>query len=196
MDSKTALVGVVLLVFGLVGGYLVGSVTIQGQLTALNVEYSNTKIENNQLRNIISDLRANVTNLKGQITILQSTIKQPQPTTPESQLQSIIAQTQVRIDSVTWGQNTQKIDSIDIRNVGSVDATIESVSIRNNVAGSVAYLTQITPTIATLSHFSVDLSQANWTPNGFNWYKGTYYVVRVTCNTGFYYEALFSTPPP
>jgi hypothetical protein len=74
MDSKTALIAVVLLIFGLVGGYLVGSVTIQGQLTTLNLEYTNTRIENAQLRETISGLRANVTNLKGQITILQSTI--------------------------------------------------------------------------------------------------------------------------
>jgi hypothetical protein len=197
MNFKSARVAIILLIFGLAGGYLVGSVTLQGQLSTLNLEYKNTKIENTQLRETISALQANVTNLNRQITVLQSNLGHVFITTQPNSgqpFQPWSNQTQVRIDSVTWGSQTSTIDSIDIRNVGGVDATLESVSIRRNLTGSDTYFTPVTNLISTLSHVSIELSQAIWDPNGFSWVGYGSYVVRVTCNTGFYYEAIFSTP--
>jgi hypothetical protein len=197
MDSKALLYTILILIFGLVGGYLVGSVTLQRQLSTLTLEYTNSKMENTQLRETISALQVNVTNLNRQITVLQSNLGHVFiPTQPYSgqPLQGWSNQTQVHIDSVTWGSQTSTIDSIDVRNVGGVDATLESVEIRRNLAGSVTYVTHVTKSISTLSHVSIELSQAIWDPNGFSWVGYGSYVVRVTCNTGFYYEAIFSTP--
>ena len=104
--------------------------------------------------------------------------------------QSAQAQTQVRVDSVSWPSATTF--SLDVRNTGSVDATIESVSIRTNSAGS--------PTTVDSSSAGVKLvgigSGTHLTvgPVTFTWAKSTSYVIRVTTNTGFYYEAVYTSP--
>jgi flagellin-like protein len=84
--------------------------------------------------------------------------------------QSAQAQTQVRIDSVTWGATNGTIAAIDIRNTGSVDANLESISIRKNSAGSQTYVTSIATAISTGSHVTLDLSSATWDPSGNNWW--------------------------
>ena len=56
--------------------------------------------------------------------------------------QSNQAQTQVRIDSVQWNVTTNTA-ILTVRNTGSVSATIESVSIRDNSGGSTAYVCSI-----------------------------------------------------
>ena len=104
--------------------------------------------------------------------------------------QSAQAQTQVRIDSVTWASGSQF--SLDVRNTGSVDATLESVSIRQNAAGSTALVIPVTTAIATGTHVVTgSLSLSSLSPVEA---ASTSYVVRVTTNTGFYYEAVFTTP--
>ena len=49
--------------------------------------------------------------------------------------QSQRAQTQVRIDTVSWATDLTTVKAA-VRNTGSVPATIESISIRKNVGGS------------------------------------------------------------
>jgi len=105
--------------------------------------------------------------------------------------QSAQAQTQVRIDSVTWGSDQSQIALMDVRNTGSVDANIESISIRLNSAGSTATVVDdaaIKVSIGTGSH------DGTIGPISFDWLNAKSYVVRVTTNTGFYYEAVFTTP--
>jgi flagellin-like protein len=110
--------------------------------------------------------------------------------------QSAQAQTQVRIDSVTWGTDNNTFTSLDVRNTGSVDAILESVSIRKNVAGSQSYVASVSNAIATGGHLEIILgSGADWAPtSGPGWWYSASYVVRVTTNTGFYYEAVFTSP--
>jgi flagellin-like protein len=112
--------------------------------------------------------------------------------------QSAQAQTQVRIDSVTWGASKTQLASIDIRNTGSVDAVLESVSIRANVAGSQTYVAPVTNSIASGAHLLVSGPAGGFVwapaPGGNLWSVSGSYVIRVTTNTGFYYEAVFTSP--
>ncbi|MGD0802607.1 MAG: peptidylprolyl isomerase [Candidatus Bathyarchaeia archaeon] len=104
--------------------------------------------------------------------------------------QSAQAQTQVRIDSVTWGSTFSQLTGVDVRNTGSVDATLESVSIRVNSSGSQAYVLTVTNAIGTGAHMTI----GPIAPTGFTWAHSTSYVIRVTTNTGFYYESVFTSP--
>jgi hypothetical protein len=72
MNSKATTVAMALLTLAFLGGYIAGSLTLQGQLTDLNFEYSNALKENFQLKETINNLRANVTNLNRQISTLES----------------------------------------------------------------------------------------------------------------------------
>jgi flagellin-like protein len=103
--------------------------------------------------------------------------------------QSAQAQTQVRIDSVEWGTG---VFSLDVRNTGSVDASIESVSIRLNSAGASAEVFDdeaIKVSLGPGTHTDPILG-----PITYAYTNAKSYVIRVTTNTGFYYEAVFTTP--
>ena len=79
---------------------------------------------------------------------------------------------------------------LDVRNTGSVDAVIESISIRSNQAGSLFTMIEdasVAKTIGVGSHILVG-------PATFTWETSTSYVIRVTTTTGFYYEAVFTSP--
>jgi flagellin-like protein len=123
--------------------------------------------------------------------------------------QSAQAQTQVRIDTVAWNKlDSGQGFSIVIRNTGSVAATIESITIRLNTAGS------STQTFNPAVPKSVDVADtwdsstltgagwkqvasANHDPNADlnpHWVVSTSYVIRVTTTTGFYYETVSTTP--
>jgi flagellin-like protein len=107
--------------------------------------------------------------------------------------QSAQAQTQVRIDNVNWGASKAGF-GVMIRNTGSVAATIESVTLRKNSAG----LPTVT-TVLPLTGLSYDTGVARILDVTIalpadNWVVGTSYVVRVTATTGFYYEAVITTP--
>ena len=114
--------------------------------------------------------------------------------------QSAQAQTQVRIDSVTWTIKTP-IDEKDtalltIRNTGSIAAEIESISIRLNKAGQTAYLQKYTTANSVDTGETLPMiwdSTAAAAPTGYVT-PSTSYVVRVTAKTGFYYEMVVSTP--
>lgn len=109
--------------------------------------------------------------------------------------QSNQARTQVRIDSVTWGSSGSPSIVLDIRNTGSVDAVLVSVSIRKNTGGSIALVLPVTTAIGIGTHSVVPASGtlvlSGLTPP---YALSTSYVVRVTTNTGFYDEATFSSP--
>ena len=103
--------------------------------------------------------------------------------------QSAQAQTQLRIDSVTWDVAGDAF-TLNVRNTGSVEATLESVSIRLNKSGEV---TSVAPTLISIANGE----QKSVTPGTFapavDLDYSTSYVIRVTANTGFYYEAVFMT---
>ena len=107
--------------------------------------------------------------------------------------QSAQAQTQVRVDAVTWiphgAQTAGSLYNVTIRNTGSIAAQLESISIRPNTSGSVAFSYPVSKSIPVSSALTVKVTGVSpvMTPN-------TSYVVRVTTNTGFYYESTVSTP--
>ena len=111
--------------------------------------------------------------------------------------QSAQAQTQIRLESVNWDKTAgNAVDglTIQIRNTGSVAATIEGVTIRVNKAG--AATTSLLPA-AMVGPFSFDTGDAHSikVPNAaFVWVVGTSYVIRVTTSTGFYYESVATSP--
>jgi len=109
--------------------------------------------------------------------------------------QSAQAQTQVRIDSVTWSL-TADTASLLVRNTGSIAAEIESISIRLNKAGQTAYLQKYTTANSVDTGETLPMiwdSTAAAAPTGYVT-PSTSYVVRVTAKTGFYYEMVVSTP--
>ena len=97
--------------------------------------------------------------------------------------QSQQAQTQVRIEYVTWGTELKTVIAT-VRNTGSATATIESISVKKNMdespwlADSVAESTAIdvasTANIVWTSETALSTS--------------TSYIIKVTCTTGFFYE--------
>jgi len=125
--------------------------------------------------------------------------------------QSAQAQTQVRIDTVTWLKETASpynptanFDLL-IRNTGSVAAQVESVSIRTNTAGSTASVwtapagSSIDVGITSTMHFlgaadGSPVSEGKTLPLFGVWAISTSYVIRVTTSTGFYYEMVATSP--
>ena len=104
--------------------------------------------------------------------------------------QSAQAQTPVRIDGVNWYATGV---TVDIRNTGSVAATIESMTARMNSAGSPTIplaLTVYTPA----QGLAFDTGVHNDLHYTWAYAPGQSYVVRVTATTGFYYEAVITTP--
>lgn len=100
---------------------------------------------------------------------------------------SIKVQTRVRIDMVNW--NPLSNVTITIRNTGTVQAIIDSISIRKNKAGS-SWITQ---------EYTITNSIDKETVKDFYWTKdtllpGTFYVIRITTTTGLYYELIATTP--
>jgi flagellin-like protein len=108
--------------------------------------------------------------------------------------QSGQAQTQLRIDSVTWAAGGDF--SILIRNTGSVAATIESVGIRTNIGGSTFSIWK--PVLPVSIEVGLTKDQAIDTgimiPSFTGLAPSTPYVIRVTATTGFYYELVATTP--
>jgi len=109
--------------------------------------------------------------------------------------QSAQAQTQVRIDTVTWNSTAPTFKLL-IRNTGSVSATIESISIRPNTAGSTAVTYQ--PTNPAAIDVGVTLNTGAVaglnTAVTYKWTVSTSYVIRIVTTTGFYYESVATTP--
>jgi hypothetical protein len=104
----------------------------------------------------VAQLQANDVQLQAQSTIIQTQKNLLQQlkaniTVLQEQIQSIIdqLQTQVRIDSVTWGSASF---TLDVRNTGIVNANIESVSISTNQAGSTPIKFEVQRSIPVASH--------------------------------------------
>ena len=101
--------------------------------------------------------------------------------------QSQQAQTQVRIDSLTWDVAGDKV-TVAIRNTGSVGATIESISVRKSATGSPFTTVSYT---ANNSVNTAGVISKEWTGTVD---ASTEYVVRVTTTTGFQYEMTATSP--
>jgi len=112
--------------------------------------------------------------------------------------QSAQAQTQVRIDTVVWHGTAARVangTSLLIRNTGSVAATIESISIRPNTAGSTATIYKPTNPAAIDVGVTLDTISVPFTPKvTYGWTVSTSYVIRIVTTTGFYYESVATTP--
>jgi archaeal type IV pilus assembly protein PilA len=101
--------------------------------------------------------------------------------------QSGQAQTQVRIDSIGYTYSNTAV--VAIRNTGSIDATVESVWVRTNTAGSTWFKDDASQTIQVGKAADVTC-----TPISPVLVVNTSYVFRVTTTTGFYYEFISTTP--
>jgi len=101
--------------------------------------------------------------------------------------QSIQAQTQIRIDAVGWVTGPNRIN-ITVRNTGSVPATIESISLKKNAPGQNYVLDDITDVSIEPGDYTFVVYDASV------WAAATPYIIRVTCTTGFYYEAFATSP--
>jgi flagellin-like protein len=129
--------------------------------------------------------------------------------------QSAQAQTQVRIDTVTWLGKVGTIPvvpatdpvtyypvadgfSLLIRNTGSVSATIESISVRPNKAGSTATTYKPTNPAAVDVGDTLDTSTITFDIVGgeinYDWTVSNSYVIHIVTTTGFYYESVSTTP--
>jgi hypothetical protein len=95
--------------------------------------------------------------------------------------QSMRAQTEIRIEQVTW------IDSrnfmVTVREMGALTAMLESVSINKSQSTMNPELVGVNTSISpgTVNELHVTLSATTLENN-------TSYVIRVTTNTGFFYE--------
>jgi len=211
MDSKIYFLAIICLTGGLVGGYLIASTTLQNQNVAnqLRIQSQDAELiakdamitaKDAQLQAKDAQLQALDTQLKAQDVQLQaqSTLIQTQENLLQmlkanvTKLQELIqlistqTHTQIKIDSVVWDSVSF---TVDVRNTGSVDAVIESVSIRANQAGSLPTIFKILSvrsSIPALTHSMITLT--------YQYAASTSYIVRVTTNTGFYYEAVFTSP--
>ena len=113
--------------------------------------------------------------------------------------QSAQAQTQLRIDTVSWDTTDKTVFDLMIRNTGSTSAIVESISIRVNTAGSTSYVWSAPTTSSSLDvgkTLTLTFLGGNALPASpaFGWTISTSYVIRVTSTTGFYYEMVATTP--
>lgn len=104
--------------------------------------------------------------------------------------QSQQAQTQVRIDSVTWEVGTNSLN-VTVRNTGSVGATIETVSVRLSTQASTWYPASVSTAIDTGGTAEISWDGAT---AGLTLASSSSYVIRVTTSTGFYYEMSAVSP--
>jgi len=213
MDSKFYILVIICLIGGLVGGYLIASTNLHNQIVTYELRIQSQDVELNakdalfqaqdsQLQAKDSQLQAQEAEIQAQDTQLQaqSTILQTQEnllqqlkgnvTQLQELIQSISNQTQwhLRIDSVTWGSASF---TLDVRNTGSVDAVIKSVSIGANQAVSTPTTFDISgglrpEAIRAGSHALINFD--------YQWATSTSYIIRLTSSTGLYYEGVFTSP--
>ena len=102
------------------------------------------------------------------------------------QFQSTRAQTEIRVEQVKW------IDSrnfaVTVRELGATSATLESVSIKKSQFDMGPELVSITTSIPPGAVAEVPIMLSTMTLE-----DNTAYVIRVTTNTGFYYEYTLAT---
>ena len=108
--------------------------------------------------------------------------------------QSQQAQTQVRIDTVTW-YLSDNYCNVTVRNTGSVSVTIESISIRKSSSGSTFYTMKYTSGNSIDTGLTVSFTWTETGASATNLLKNlTEYVIRVTTTTGFQYESVSTSP--
>lgn len=100
--------------------------------------------------------------------------------------QSLLAGTQVRVELIEWDLDHNRA-IVTVRNTGSVDATITSIGMKKMGESGFTTSTENLPTIRIEAKSDIIWDKASLE-------RGTQYVVRVTCSTGFYYETVATTP--
>ena len=112
--------------------------------------------------------------------------------------QSAQAQTSIRIDSIEWNVDDNTATLV-VRNTGSVDCTLESISVRPNESGKPFDMgkTEVTGLTTSFTILQSKTGTFKWTVST----GGTLiieasksYVVRASTTSGFYYELVASTP--
>jgi len=95
--------------------------------------------------------------------------------------QSTRAQTDIRIEQVTWIDS--KNFGVKVRELGAVSATLESVSIKKSQSETSPELVGVNTSISpgTVNELHITLSTTTLEDN-------TSYIIKVTTNTGFFYE--------
>ena len=95
--------------------------------------------------------------------------------------QSMRAQTEIRVEQVTWVDRRNFV--VAVRELGALTVNIESVSIRKSQSATTSELIPVNISISpgTVDEIPVVLSTTVLEDN-------TPYVIRVTTTTGFYYE--------
>ena len=112
--------------------------------------------------------------------------------------QAAQAQTSVRIDSIEWNVNANTATLV-VRNTGSVDCTLESISVRKNESGLPFGMTTLTSTPLTpTTILQSKTGTFTWDASTPDLDYSTSYVIRASTTSGFYYELVASTPtqPP
>jgi flagellin-like protein len=108
--------------------------------------------------------------------------------------QSQQAQTQVRIDSLTWDVANNNLTVV-VRNTGSVSATVESVALRSSATGSTYYSESFTSGNSIQTGVTISLVWDETAADAAGLLAAsTEYVVRVTTSTGFQYEMTATSP--
>ena len=105
--------------------------------------------------------------------------------------QSAQAQTSIRIDSIEWNVDDNTATLV-VRNTGSVDCTLESISVRPNASGQ-PFDMGVTAPLTSFTILQSKTGTFTWTGT-LNIQPSTSYVVRATTTSGFYYELVASTP--
>ena len=95
--------------------------------------------------------------------------------------QSMRAQTEIRIEQVTWIDNRNFV--VTVRDVSAVAATLESVSITKSQSTMSPEIVGVNTSISpgTVNELHLTLSATTLEDN-------TSYIIKVTTNTGFFYE--------
>ena len=211
MASKIYLLAIICLALGLIGGYLATSTSFQSQNNVnqvrlqsqdaeiaakdalLQVKDAQLQAKDAQIQALNTQIQAQATQLQAQNTLIQTqqTLLQQlkgNVTQLQGQIQLINDQlsTHIRVDSINWGSGSF---TLDVRNIGSSTAEIESVSIRVNQTGSTQTTFEspnVKSSIPIGTHTSIILK--------YNWIKSTSYIIRVTTNNGLFYEMLATSP--
>jgi len=211
MVSKLYLVAIICLAGGLIGGYLVTSTSFQNQNNAyqarlqsqdaeitakdaiIQVKDAQLQAKDAQIQALNTQIQAQVTQIQAQITLIQTqqTLLEQlkgNVTLLQEQIQLIGDQlsTHIRIDSIIWGNGSF---SVDVRNTGGNNAAIASISIRVNQTGS-------TPTTFETPYVraSIPIGTHALITSNYSWLQSTSYVIRVTTNSGLFYETLSTSP--
>ncbi len=204
MVSKLYLVAIICLAGGLIGGYIVTSTSFQNQNNAYQARLQSQdaeitakdaiiQVKDAQLQAKDAQIQALNTQIQAQITLIQTqqTLLEQlkgNVTLLQEQIQLINDQlsTHIRIDSIIWGNGSF---SVDVRNTGGNNAAIASISIRVNQTGSKP-TTFDTPFVRA----SIPIGTHALITLNYSWLQSTSYVIRVTTNSGLFYETLSTSP--